>query len=82
MDTREPDLQMIAEDHYEKAMQMVEEKDFATLASFLRFTDDATAEAIRESLNAEDMDRLVEAENPAPHDSIIEEIKHPHENNN
>jgi hypothetical protein len=68
------DEAMVAEQHFEHAMQLVEDNDWKALAEYLRFTDDATAEAVRLSLNADDTHSLQEAEKEAPHDSYADEV--------
>lgn len=56
----EPDTQStIAESHYELAMKLVQEKKFVELKGLLDTIDDNTGEAIRESLNAEDFNSLM-----------------------
>lgn len=67
------DEQMIDEQHFEVAMQFVEDKEWLNLHNFLKQASDATVEAVRESLNAEDAESLKNAE-PAPHNSQIDEI--------
>lgn len=67
------DEALVDEQHFEVAMQMAEDKDWHNLSNFLKQASDATVEAVRESLNAEDAESLKNAE-PAPHDSMADEI--------
>lgn len=67
------DEQFVDEQHFEIAMQMVEDKEWLNLSNFLKQVSDATEEAVRESLNADDMESLKNAE-PVPHDSMADEV--------
>ena len=70
------DEQLVDEQHFEIAMQMVEDKEWLNLSNFLKQVSDGTVEAVRESLNAEDAEALKNAE-PAPHDSQNDEMPSP-----
>lgn len=53
------EVQMVEEQWFETAMQMVEDKNWHDLKAILDRVSDNTAEAIRESLSAADMNSLM-----------------------
>ena len=77
MDNREIDNDMVQEQNFETAMQLIEDKDWVALRELVARTDDATAEAILESMSANDMHAYSEVANPAPHDSQVDEAYKP-----
>jgi len=53
------DTQMVEEDTFERAMELVNEKDWTQLKALLDRASSNTAEAIRESLSAEALNNLM-----------------------
>lgn len=52
------DEQLVQEQHFEMAMGLVEDKNWKALRELVDHTDSITAEAIKESLSAADMNNF------------------------